>query len=119
MVMPNLPDIEMKRFIEVVYREPYSLISNNCIHKSVRIARKARQLGKGARLIACLSIVPMKILKGFPAIQPHMYVEVEGERVDVSLDPHHEEKYCKNREKIIVLPVKLPKMCRERSDISS
>ena len=99
---------------EAVYREPYSLVSNNCIHKSIRIARKARKLGKGARLIVCWSIVPMKILRGFPTIQPHMYVEVEGERVDVSLDPHHEEKYCKNSQKIIVLPVELPKLCWQR-----
>jgi len=115
MVMPDLPDAEMKRFIEEVYREPYSLISNNCIHKSVKIARKARELGKDARLIACFSLVPMKILRRFPTIQPHMYVEVEGNRVDVSLDPHHEEVYCKNSEKIIILPVKLPTLCQQRS----
>ncbi len=108
--MPELPDIEIRRFIEDIYREPYSLISNNCIHKSIKIARKVWELGKDTCLIACLSIVTMKILRGFPTIQPHMYVEVEGKRVDVSLDPRHEEKYCQNREKIIVLPVKLPKL---------
>jgi len=117
MVMPDLPDnIEMKQFIQEVYREPYSLIGNNCIHKSVKIAKKVRELGKDARLVACWSIVPMKILRGFPSIQLHMYVEVEGERVDVSLDPHHEEMYCKNSEKIIVFPVKLPKLCWQRSE---
>ncbi|MFQ6122204.1 MAG: hypothetical protein ACE5LA_03995 [Dehalococcoidales bacterium] len=114
MVIPDLPDIEMKRFIEEVYREPYSLISNNCIHKSVKIAKNARELVKEARLVVCWSIARWKMLKGFPTIQPHMYVEVEGKRVDVSLDPHHEEIYCKNTEKIILLPVKLPKLCLER-----
>ena len=118
MVMPNFSDKEMKRFIEGVYREPYSFVSNNCIHKSIKIARKARQLGKDARLVASWSIVPKKILRGFPTIQPHMYVELDGERVDVSLDPHHEEIYCKNREKVIVLPIKLPKRCSQRSKSS-
>jgi len=111
MIMPDLSNLEMKQFIEEVYREPYSLISNNCIHKSIKIAKKAGELGQNAQLVACWSIVPMKILRGFPTVQPHMYVEVEGGRVDVSLDPHHEEVYCKNNEKIIILPVKLPKRC--------
>ncbi len=91
MVMPDLPDVEMKRFIEEVYREPYSLISNNCIHKSVKITKRVRELGRDAHLVACWFIVPLKILGGFPTIQPHMYVEVEGKRVDVSLDPRREE----------------------------
>ena len=116
MVMPDLSNMEMKRFIEETYREPYSLINNNCIHKSVKIAQKARELGKSARLVACWSIVPMKIFGGFPTIQPHLYVEVEGKRVDVSLDPHHEEIYCSNCEKTVLLPVKLPKLLGKRSE---
>ncbi|MEE9400342.1 MAG: hypothetical protein V3V23_08750 [Dehalococcoidales bacterium] len=108
--MPEPPDIEIRRFIEDIYREPCSLISNNCIHKSIKIARKAWELGKDTCLIAYLSIVTMKILRGFPPIQPHMYMEVEGKRVDVSLDSRHKEKYCQNCEKIIILPVKLPKL---------
>lgn len=66
---------------------------NNCIHKSARIGRKARELGKDARLIVCWSIVPMKILPAFPAIQPHMHAEVEGRRVDVSLGPERKDHY--------------------------
>ena len=94
-------------------------MSNNCVHKPVKIARKAQGSGKDARLVACWSIVPMKVLRGFPTIQPHMYVEVEGEGVDVSLDPHHEGVYCKNSKKIIVLPVKLPKLCWQRMEKES
>jgi len=110
MAMPNFPrNKEMRGFIEEVYQEPYSLLKNNCIHKSIRIAKKARELGKDARLVACWSIVPMRILHGFPAIQPHMYVEIEDQRVDVSLDPDHEKKYCKNSEKTIIFPIRLPK----------
>lgn len=119
MVMPDLPDVKLKQFIEEIYRQPYSLINNNCIHKSVKIAKKARELGKDARLVACWSIVPMKVLRGFPTLQPHMYVEVEGKRVDVSLDPHHEEIYCKNSKKIILLPIKLSKLCWERPERNS
>jgi hypothetical protein len=109
MVIPNLPNTELRRFIEEVYKEPYSLLSNNCVHKSIKIAKKAQELGMETRLVACLTFARMKILKRFPTIQPHMYVEVMGKRVDVSADPYHEEIFCKNTEKIILFPVKLPK----------
>lgn len=110
-VLPDFSnDKDMGQFIEGVYQEPYFLLTNNCIHKSIKIARKARELEKDARIIVCWSIVPMKIYRGFPSIQPHMYAEVQGQRVDVSLDPGHEERYCKNSEKIIIFPIKLPRL---------
>ena len=103
---PNNP--EMADFIEETYHQPYSLLSNNCIHKSLRIARKARELGKDAQLVACCSIVRWDYRGGLLVPGPHVYVLVEGQRVDVSLDPKSEEKYCPNSEKIILFPVRLP-----------
>ena len=108
-VKPDFPyNQEMAEFIEETYHQPYSLLSNNCIHKSLRIARKARELGKDAQLVACCSIVRWDYRGGILTAWPHMYVLVEGKRVDVSLDPKSEKKYCPNSEKIILFPVKLP-----------
>jgi len=108
---------ELSSFIDSVYREPYSLIGNNCIRKSLRIKAKAEEVGKRADLICCISIVPIKKWHNFPTINPHVYTEIEGEKIDVSLDPGHEEIYCKNSEKKLVMPVNLPKLrrilCRE------
>ena len=84
--MVAVEDRELLSFIDSVYREPYSLVHNNCIHKSIRISRKAKELGKRADLIWCISVVPMKILHGFPTFNPHMYAMIDGEKVDVSLE---------------------------------
>ena len=99
---------EMGQFIEKVYQEPYSLLGNNCFRKSLKITRKARELGKDADLILCWSIVRHRILGGFPTVQPHMYAEVKGQKVDVAFDPLSEKRHCKNDEVTTVLPVKLP-----------
>ena len=47
-----------------------------------------------------------------PTINPHVYAEIEGEKVDVSLDPGHEEMYCKNSEKKLIIPVNISKLRR-------
>lgn len=104
---PNNP--EMAEFIEETYHQPYSVLSNNCIHKSLRIARKAKELGKDARLVACCSIERWDCLGGALAPGPHMYVLVEGKRVDVASDPETEKKHRPNNERIILFPIRLPK----------
>jgi hypothetical protein len=101
---------ELSAFIDSVYREPYFLLGNNCIRKSKKIKAKAEALGRRADLIACLSIVPIKAWHNFPTINFHMYVEVDGRKVDVSLDPAHEARYCKNSEKKILFPVNISKL---------
>ena len=103
---------ELLFFIDSVYRERYSLIGNNCINKSLRIKAKAEELGKRADLLCCISIVPIKKWHKFPTINPHVYTEIEGEKVDVSLDPGHEEIYCKNSEKKLIMPVNISKIGR-------
>ena len=103
---------ELSFFIDSVHRERYSLIGNNCINKSLRIKAKAEELGKRADLICCISIVPIKKWHYFPTINPHVYTEIEGKKVDVSLDPGHEELYCKNSEKKLIMPVNISKIRR-------
>ncbi len=103
---------ELSSAIDEVYREPYSLFGNNCIKKSLRIKAKAEELGKRADLIYCISIVPIKKWHNFPTINPHVYTEIDGKKIDVSLDPGHEEKYCKNSEKKLIVPVNISKLKR-------
>ena len=103
---------ELSSFIDEVYREPYSLLRNNCIKKSLKIKAKAEELGKRADLICCISIVPIKKWHNFPTINPHVYTEIEGKKIDVSLDPRHEEIYCKNSEKKLIMPVNISRLRR-------
>lgn len=103
---------ELSSFIDSVYRERYSPIGNNCINKSLRIQARAEELGKRADLICCISVVKIKKWYNFPTINPHLYIEIAGEKVDVSLDPGHEEIYCKNSEKKLILPVNVSRIRR-------
>lgn len=103
---------ELSFFIDAVYREPYSLIGNNCIRKSLRIKARAEELGNRADLIGCVLIAPIKKWHNFPIIIPHVYTEIEGKKVDVSLDPGHEEIYCRNSELKLIMPMNLSKIRR-------
>lgn len=105
-------DEELLSFIDAVYQKQYSLVHNNCIHKSLRIREKARERGKQADLVLCISIVPIKRLHNFPTANLHMYTLIDGEKVDVSLDPGHEARYCRNREKKLLSPVNISKIGR-------
>jgi len=103
---------ELSSFIDKIYREPYFLFGNNCIRKSLKIKTKAEELGKRADLVCCISIVPIKKWYNLPTVNPHMYVEVEGRKIDVSLDPGHEAVYCRNSEKKIIMPVNISRIWR-------
>jgi hypothetical protein len=106
---------ELLSFIGAVHREGFSLIRNNCIHKSL-----VEEMGGEADLIYCLAIVPIKKFYNFPIAIPHVYTLIEGRKVDVALDPQSEEVYCKNDELKLVLPVNISKVrriiCREASN---
>jgi len=110
---------KLSSFIDEVYREPYFLFGNNCIRKSLKIKTRAEALGKKADLICCISIVPIKKWHNLPTINPHVYTEIDGEKVDVSLDPGHEKIYCKNSEKKIILPVNISRLRRILAGIVS
>ncbi|TET16465.1 MAG: hypothetical protein E3J75_05205 [Dehalococcoidia bacterium] len=103
---------KLSAFIDAVYRQPYSLVSNNCIHKSLQIKAKAAELGMRVDLIGCIAITPVKKWHNFPIVFVHVYTEIEGERVDVALDPGREEICCKNSEIKVVMPVNVSKIRR-------
>ncbi|MBI4180298.1 MAG: hypothetical protein HY528_00010 [Chloroflexi bacterium] len=103
---------ELSSFIDKIYREPYSLLSNNCIHKSLKIKNKAEEIGRKVDLVSCVSIVPIKKWHSFPTINLHVYAEIDGKKVDVSLDPEHERIYCKNSQKKLILPINISRLGR-------
>lgn len=105
-------DAELVSFIDGVYREPYSLLKNNCINKSLKIRRKARERGRQVDIILCFSVVPLDWLGGRAIPCPHMYTLVDGVKVDVSLDPGHEARYCRNQDKKLILPINVSKLAR-------
>ncbi len=103
---------ELAAFIDAVYKEPYSYFFNNCINKSLRIKAVADRLEMKADLIGGIAIVPFKRWHNFPIVSPHVYTEIEGEKVDVALDPAREEIYCKNSEVRILMPVNISEIGR-------
>ena len=67
-------------------REPYRLLLNNCLIKSVRLAGQCRSLGVEARVVLCLGLASAR-LPGldrrvvFPT--PHAWVDVDGDRIEL------------------------------------
>lgn len=103
---------ELSAFIDEVYKEPYSLIFNNCIDKSLRIMAKAKSLGMKADFIGCIAILPAKGYRNLLIASPHFYSEIDGKKVDVALDPIREQIYCKNSEVKIVTPMNISEIRR-------
>lgn len=99
----------MEQFIDQVYHEPYSLLTNNCFHKSAKIVKNAHRLGFSANLVVePISITPRRTFPFIPRILPHCFVRLEGEKVDVALDPATEKIWCKNSQIISIAPIDLP-----------
>ncbi len=103
---------ELADFVDEVYKEPYSLVFNNCIDKSLRIMAQAESLGMKADFIGCVAVLRANRYRGLPIISPHFYSEIDGGKVDVALDPVREQIYCKNSEVKIVMPVNISEMGR-------
>ena len=101
---------ELEKFIEDVHKEPFNILSNNCLHKHGRIVNKARELGHDASLIGCVSVIPIKPAAGLPLIGPHFYAEVDGKTVDVSMEPTMEEAIWRNEDIVKIAPVNLSKL---------
>jgi len=102
-------EARMKQFIGKVYHEPFSLLTNNCFHKSIRIVRKAHELGLSANLVVTpISITPRRTFPYISRVLPHCFVRLEGQKVDVVLDPATEQSWCQNNQIISIAPIDLP-----------
>lgn len=101
---------ELEEYIEAIHNEPFNILSNNCIHKHLRIVNRARELGHKADLIGCISVIPIRPAAGFPLVGPHFYAEVDGETVDVSMEPGLEKAVWPNKDIIRIAPVNVSKL---------
>ena len=74
--------IEVDEIAERLRREPYRLLSNDCLIKSVRLVRKCKKLGFDAKVVLYLGLASAKMpllarRVTIPVI--HAWGEVEGE----------------------------------------
>jgi len=76
-----------------IRKKPYSVISNNCLIKSVGFAKRCTEMGVEAKVVACLAFshkrVPLAHFR-VPNVGPHFYAEVLGKRYEVSREPDDE-----------------------------
>lgn len=100
----------LEQFIEDVHNEPFNILSNNCVHKHIRIVNKARELGHEASLMGSISVIPVKPMAGVPLISPHFYAKVDGKTIDVSMEPAMEEVIWRNEDIIRIAPVNMSKL---------
>jgi hypothetical protein len=74
-----------ERAAELLRREPYSLLTNNCITKSVRFKRVCKSRGISARVVACFGLARARWLSHWLIIPViHGWGEVEGKRIETS-----------------------------------
>jgi len=99
---------EMTKYIRQIHNETYNLFGNNCIRKSLKIFKKAKEMGIQAELVVCISRRPgIRGLIPLFGLGPHVFVLLNGQKVDVALSPEQEEKYWRNSDLKIFLPMKL------------
>ncbi len=70
---------------EELRREPYSLLTNDCITKSIRLKRRCRALGISARVVLCVGLARARWFGReltIPVI--HGWGEVVGKRIETS-----------------------------------
>jgi hypothetical protein len=72
---------------ERLRQEPYRLVINDCLTKSIRFRRECRKLGIDARLVFCAGLVPARmplLQRRITVFVLHAWGEVDGERMEVS-----------------------------------
>lgn len=60
--------------------------------------------------IGCISIVPFKKWHNFSTLNPHVYTEIVGKKVEILLDPGHEVIYCENSARRLIMPVNISRI---------
>lgn len=82
--MPSLPEA-IQQIAERLRQEPYHLLWNDCLTKSVRFRRACRRRGIATRMVVCLGLVRAKVGPCWLTVPViHGWGEVAGERVEVS-----------------------------------
>ena len=74
-----------ERVAELLRREPYSLLTNDCITKSVRFKRICQSRGIPARVVVCIGLARARWLIYWLVIPViHGWGEVERKRIETS-----------------------------------
>jgi hypothetical protein len=74
-----------EQIAEKLRREPYRLLTNDCITKSLRLKRECRASGIPAMVVICLGLARARwfgVWLKIPVI--HGWAEVEGRRIETS-----------------------------------
>ncbi len=72
---------------ERLRQEPYHLLFNNCLIKSIRFAKECKKLGIDAEVVFCLGLVQARSPrsgKPFDIAMLHAWAEINGERIELS-----------------------------------
>jgi hypothetical protein len=80
-------EVKAEGIAERLRQEPYRLLSNDCLIKSIRFARQCRRLGIDAKVVLCLGSVSARIpslARRLTVPVLHAWGEVGGERIEVS-----------------------------------
>jgi hypothetical protein len=74
-----------ERLVELLRREPYRLLANNCFTKSLRLKRLLREKGVPSRVVACVGLARARWFGRWLTIPViHGWTEVEGKRIETS-----------------------------------
>jgi hypothetical protein len=70
---------------ERLRKEPYRLLTNDCVLKAQKLKKECRQLGISTRTVICLGLGEAKLFGRWMTIPViHGWAEVAGKRVEVS-----------------------------------
>ncbi len=74
-----------EKIAERLRQEPYNLLTNDCLTKSIRLKRECKALGIPVRVVACIGLARARLF-GFWLTIPviHGWGEVEGKRIETS-----------------------------------
>jgi hypothetical protein len=82
-VMGNIAKAD--EIAEKLRQEPYRLLNNDCITKSVRLKRQCRALGIPVRVVVCIGLARARWFGRWLTIPVlHGWGEVEGKRIETS-----------------------------------
>lgn len=73
---------ELCDYISKVEKEPWRFPFDTCIQKTLKVARKAQELGLRSEIIFCFALTP-KWLRWIYPYNPHLYPVIEGIKVDL------------------------------------
>ena len=77
----------IEEIAERLRQEPYHLLFNNCLIKSIRFAKECKRLEIDAEVVFCFGLVPARFsssgrLFNIPFL--HAWAEINGERIELS-----------------------------------